>query len=306
MKDDGARGETAAERDIAAVNLLRLRGDLEQARQLGSAMLKKHPNDATLYELMGAVHNDLGEREQALQWWEMALDIDPSLSRVRQQIESAQRLLESKETAETADRLGIPNRSPVPWALVAATVAGVAAVGYAAYVAGTQARPPKPEVGTQQPVFVADESAKPGPPAVEEVRETPAPTPAETEADVALLNSLTNLADTGVVFVAASHDPRGPSASVTVVAGEQTLPATALRAALAVVRADGRYASVQVRIVRDRATVFLADASSGTLASAAAAIAGGDSYEAQAEVALSRTWSPAQAPAPSQPGTAPN
>lgn len=305
MTPDGGRSETAAERDVAAVNLLRLRGELEQARQLGSAMLKKHPNDATLYELMGDIHNDLGERQQALQWWEMALDIDPSLARVRQLIGQAHSQIESHETAEAAHRLGIPQRSPVPWALVAATVAGVAAVGYAAYVAGVRARPDQPDEGVRKPVMLADDGAKPSPPVSKPVQE-PQPNPAVTEADVALLSALTNVADTGVTFVAASHDPRGPAATVTVSAGEHTLPATALRAALAVIRADGRYAQVHVRVVRGRVAVFLADASSETLTSAAAAIAGGDSYEAQAEVALSRTWTQAPAATPEQPGTAAN
>lgn len=291
MNEDDTRDESAAERDHAALNLLRLRGELEQARQFGTAVLKKHPNDPVLYELMGEIHLDLKEDDQALSWFEMALDLDPSRDVLKERTEEIRARVAEQDRSETVERLGLPQKSPFPWLLLAVTSIAAVALVFGAFTVGKNMGKDRGTV-VSPPVLLNSnpvETSEPAPPVAEPVQE-PAPS-SDIAVDQALMTRLGSIKEEGVTFLSALHDPRGPSCHVTVAAQpNQSHSVTALRAALAVASADPQFTTVHVRVSEGGSIVYAATARKETLLTVASALAGGDTVEKQAEVALGDTW----------------
>ncbi|MGE0001354.1 MAG: type IV pilus biogenesis/stability protein PilW [Fimbriimonadaceae bacterium] len=288
------RDEVAANRDHAALNLLRMRGELEQARQFGTAVLKKHPNDPALYELMGEIHMDLREEDQALNWFEMALDLDPSLATVRDKVEGIKSRLAEKDHSETVERLGLPTKSPFPWLVLGVTsIAAVALVFGAFHVGKNAGKETQPVVSPPVALSSPKEEERPETSGqdIPQQPEESIPSPAGIALDQALLSRLTSSGNTDVRFVDALHDPRGPSCHVTVGAIQgQGHPATALKAALAVNQARPDFTMIHVRVSDGGSIVYAATVRQDTLSTVASALAGGDSIEKQAEVALADPW----------------
>lgn len=295
MNDDTAtRDEVAANRDHAALNLLRMRGELEQARQFGSAVLKKHPNDPALYELMGEIHLDLGEEDQALNWFDMALDLDPSLATVRAKVDEVRSRNATKDQNEAVERLGMPSKSRFPWLVLSLTSLAVLGLVLGAFAIGRNLGKEKDTI-VAPPVALNSPKADVSPePQIQEPKESPtepSPSAATVALDQALMSRIGSASGSGVTFLSAVYDPRGPSCLVTVEAIEgEPNPATALRAALAVNQADPQFATIQVRVVDNGSVVYAATVVKDTLSTVASAIAGGDTLEKQAEVALGNVW----------------
>jgi tetratricopeptide (TPR) repeat protein len=62
---------------VAAIDFLRRRGDLKEARALAEKTVKKHPEDPLLRAALAAVHRDAREYDAALKHLQAALAVDP-------------------------------------------------------------------------------------------------------------------------------------------------------------------------------------------------------------------------------------
>ncbi|MGC8832614.1 MAG: tetratricopeptide repeat protein [Armatimonadota bacterium] len=63
--------------ELAEANLLRLRGRYKDALDKCTELLKQTPKDPTLHVLIGDIYRDQGQISEAVQWYQMALDLDP-------------------------------------------------------------------------------------------------------------------------------------------------------------------------------------------------------------------------------------
>ncbi|MGQ9523587.1 MAG: tetratricopeptide repeat protein [Armatimonadota bacterium] len=90
--------------DLAEVNLLRMRGQYEEAVRRCTDLLRQRPDDAVLHSLIGDIYSDQGSIEEAMQWYRMALDLDPASAYAKEKLERLEHLaLVGKSQAQGLD-----------------------------------------------------------------------------------------------------------------------------------------------------------------------------------------------------------
>lgn len=100
--------------EIARANLLRMQGKWEEAVDTCIAILRRFPNNETAHALLGDIYADQGNLEEALRWYELAADLNPSNPLYRNKIErltALQRVHESPPPKKVANDL-----EPTGWA----------------------------------------------------------------------------------------------------------------------------------------------------------------------------------------------
>lgn len=121
--------------DLARANLLRLRGDFKKAEDICLNILKTYPNSAATHTLLGDIYSDQGRLEQAAQWYELSLDLDPSSWQDQQKLEDMREQIKERDHISAIEQLGLPESKPWPvkWILSGAVCVIVVgcALGYA-------------------------------------------------------------------------------------------------------------------------------------------------------------------------------
>lgn len=126
---------------LAAANLMRMRGQWKDAEARCVEVIRADPNNQHAHSLLGDIYRDQGQFEEARQWYQMALDLNPKNDADRVKLAEVERERArqaadgAKRSARTASSpLGSPSlalgtqkllgRSPVFW-LRALTVLSV-------------------------------------------------------------------------------------------------------------------------------------------------------------------------------------
>lgn len=121
---------------LARANLLRMRGEYGQAEAVCLKILKRFPNNATANTLLGDICGERGDLEQSAQWYEMALEVIPDSSVDKQKLAAVRQRIHERDTAATADQIGIPGKTHSAVVPVLLAVALMAAIALAAYFLG--------------------------------------------------------------------------------------------------------------------------------------------------------------------------
>lgn len=166
--------------ELARANLLRMRGDYKQAEQVCIGILRKHPNNATANTLLGDICAERGDLDQARQWYELAIDLNPNSTVEKDKLMKVKQRMKEREAVATALHLGLKSRKPVGLWIAIGGLALVVSIASAAYVLGRQ-NPPKPVAQTDQktvsmPINVGRETQEnpaAGQETVPKVEETP-------------------------------------------------------------------------------------------------------------------------------------
>lgn len=64
--------------EIARANLLRMQGEYEQAIEICLNILRRYPSNETAHALLGDIYADQGKLEDAIQWYELLVDLAPN------------------------------------------------------------------------------------------------------------------------------------------------------------------------------------------------------------------------------------
>jgi hypothetical protein len=138
-KDPGGEGsDTEVYRELAQTNLFRMRGAYKDAIQSCLGILKKYPNNATAHTLLGDIHAEMGELQQAAEWYEMALDLSPNSDGDKKKLASVKSRILDKEKVQTAEQIGLDtHRRPMTGVYVGALVVITVLVGGGAFALGS-------------------------------------------------------------------------------------------------------------------------------------------------------------------------
>jgi len=237
--DDSLEAVEGADREVypllARANLLRMRGEAQQAEKACLEILRRYPNHATANALMGDILLDQGKEEEARQWFLSTLEIDPTNSQAKARL---QYLAERRSAAPaTAPAPGSGRLGPWLWSLFLVVAATVAAAGF---LAGRRMAevPPDPD-----PDFVQRRLEYQGPPVAQHTTR---------EAEVLRRIRASDQAIAARV-VGLSFDPRTSETTLTLRAEPPltrvSVAALAVHAAVAVFRSDGDTVSVRVIIL---------------------------------------------------------
>lgn len=269
LREDGVdRVNSSVEPELAKANLSRLRGDFSSARGQLLAILRRFPNHAGAHELLGDVYEEEDDLEQAAQWYELALDLDPDAPGLASKHADVIFRLAKMEQDQVHDRIGLatPDR---PWLPLAITgiICVVALLGLWAFIK----RDTKAKAITTS--FVATSEVKPveGPSASPSPSPSITPTPTMsvtntgmTTSDLSAKERLNRTAG-GEHVIALQSDPRGSQWILTLkVEGTEDPKAVAAESAKAVFTLFPNCTSVVIRIVTGGELTYLADSDRAT------------------------------------------
>lgn len=237
--------------DLAKSNLLRIRGNYQEAIDICLKILHRFPNNATAHTLLGDIYAEQGDLKQAEQWYEMALDLKPESPTDRQKLEQIISRMAEREAATTAQKFGLPatrNRAMLYSVIVLAVVL---VVGVSAYALGNRVRSESPRaIVVDEPVRIGGDEmpvpvAKPG---------------SSAEVDAAVLRTLQAVGPAAMAVQQVQVDPRGPSVVLTALI-ERTDDPFLQAARLGVLGLDiqPKFAMTVVRLVRDGQIVFVGE-----------------------------------------------
>lgn len=128
-----AGSDTEVYPELAKANVLRMRKEFKSAEDVCLAILRRFPNNMSANTLLGDIATETGQLEQAVEWYELALDIVPDSEENQQKLEAVRTRLAEKRTQTAVENLGIPQKKP-PYLLLGLTIMVVAAFLIAAIV----------------------------------------------------------------------------------------------------------------------------------------------------------------------------
>ena len=205
--------------ELARINVLRLRGQYEEAKGLGTRVLTAAPTSADALSLMGDIASELGELESAERYYRLSLDYNPGSPSETRKLTGIRKRIDDQRAAEVAKRIGLSSGGPQVAIFVATTLLFVAALGVLGYALGTRARSATPPTAITTPIDVA----KPAPPPAPSVKTASTP-PVETPVvesttavaeDSLIEKAIQDRTKHGGLLAGAVSDPRDRSATLT-------------------------------------------------------------------------------------------
>lgn len=259
-------------KELAQANLKRMRGDHRGAISEGLAALKRYPNNSTAHILIADIHAELGEQEQAIEWYEMAQDLAPDDETIATKLEAVRCVVEEEQDAEVVQELGIERKEPKMGLFVGIMAAAIILVGVAAFFIGRQvsaARAGSEPQAISAPINVGTPpESMPAAPATEPTTEPqtgePAAATTTVAVDSAILTALQRSAPAGLSYLSIFEEPRRFWMLVTV-EGSGEPEATSVRAAQHLFSGFAKYQGATIRVTQGGAVVFVTDVYRSTL-----------------------------------------
>jgi len=178
---------------LAHANLLRMRGQWEEAMRVCADVLRQFPSNVHAHALMGDIYRDQGNLEEAAQWYKLALDLAPDSVVDRRRLEQVQQELELRQKAQSqSQEVEHLQKQARTLRIFSASVLGAAvliAIGitwaFQSRIAGRSAPPPVSITTTRLPMEASSVSTLPAPePNADNSPVTPAATPPQPAAPV--------------------------------------------------------------------------------------------------------------------------
>ncbi len=284
--------------ELAKANLLRIRGEYEAAAGVCLSILKRFQNNSTAHTLLGDICAEANDLPQAVQWYELSLDLQPDAESVKSKLAAVRARMSEHEAAMTAKQLGIPQTRPKAqvFALVAAAL--VIVVGAAAFTLGSNYRQQMAARAqiANMPVDVSPAAKPPEPPKPGEGSKVAFREPeGATVRERAALEALNRLGAMGKA-IGAIEEPREGRLTVSVSPTGTTEPeALAAASAVALQAVLAEYRLVTVRVVRAGTVQYMADVAGDKVAELIAGNPGVTPESVPASEAgkmLVNTWKP--------------
>ena len=208
--------------DLARANLFRMRGEHKEAEQQCLAVLRRYPHHFETHVLLGDIFAEQQAYEQAAQWLELAIDLDPGSFIARQKLQVARDRVREIETKTSVDQLGLPpNNGARTIAYAVFAVALISICGFIAFSLG-QKNPRLAGDTVRSPISATQDTLASPPITNASKEEEPAstqhsepvvqpPMSAEEKATTELLRK----GEHGDRLVVASLDPRSKALTIT-------------------------------------------------------------------------------------------
>lgn len=292
--------EDALHADLARANLLRMRGDYDAARTLCLSILKRFPNSDAGHTLMGDICADEKQWSQAVEWYELALDLSPDSAADKQKLEDARRQITSKQDEDTVAQLGLPPATPRVPIIAVGIVIAILLFASVAYFMNSSRRPHAGGGAPSSQTIQATPDGSSSEPAVAPTATTPKALAGEPQEDRTAFQALVRASTESARIVSVVRDPRGGLLTVTFTYregdDERTLAAKIAKDALDVT--DGQM--VTLRGVKGEHIAYMADVYRSKLGEEGAGTTGS---EAWVDSILSHEWPAHAAVTPAGPAS---
>ena len=221
---------------LVTANVLRLRRQFDLAEAQCSDVLRREPGSAAAHSVMGDIARDRGDLRDAIEWYKLALDLNPGNLSDRKKLEAVIDLAYPRDKVSPVEKLResvsgqigrasqemraarLPTGAYIALGAVLAVIVGVTVI---ALVLGQKAVPPTPPAVVSEPsgAFVTGpvepraDAAEPVPGAQAEVRFAEQVTPLEATL-LERLRQAARLVDPNCQVLEAEIDPRDGLVSV--------------------------------------------------------------------------------------------
>lgn len=249
---------------LAKANLLRMRGDHQNAVDVCLSVLKQFPYNSTAHILLGDIHMDMGKRGEALDWYELAIDLEPENSSL---VAKRDRLRAEKEKAESSAAvagLEVPPSGARTAAIYGFVVLLVILIAAAAFYIGRGRGESMADVnlddlvrpvsiGETAPPAVPTNPAEPPQPNENQHQDQARPIEQPLSMDAFELQMKTDIAarlgPLGARLAGVDFDPRNGSTRLTLRSGGETDLIDAATAAVAALATSANTQRVHVRMI---------------------------------------------------------
>ncbi len=294
--------DQAVYKDLAQANLLRMRGQHKQAGEACLSILKRYPNNATAHALLGDIYAETNDLEQAIQWYELALDLHEDEG-VRTKLAKVQEQKDSAEQQASVTELGLPEKQPKTGLYAGLMILAIVVIGGAAFFAGRQVSnggDSRNPTLTSNPVSLNPDQQEP---ATDGNGQTAAGV-LLAEQDREMTESLRSASILGQNILYVFAVPRGPAANITAHhASGLSLQQTAAQAAVDGLAAFPNCVYVTVRVVSNGQIAFVADVLRSRTQQMQMPSAGEAVTEEAAAGILESVWPPETTAPPAVPDT---
>jgi tetratricopeptide (TPR) repeat protein len=121
--------------EIARANLLRMQGRYEEAVEVCLSILKRYPSNETAHALMGDIYADQGKLSDAIQWYELLVDLAPTNHVYRAKLDQLRSVQAAQQAQSAAPTSSVSPPSTRVWVYGLMGLLVLILVG-AAFVAG--------------------------------------------------------------------------------------------------------------------------------------------------------------------------
>jgi hypothetical protein len=122
--------------ELARANLLRMRGEYKQAEEVCLKVLRRYPNNSSANTLLGDISAECGELDQAISWYELALDLVPESKADQEKLAYVKHRKNEHEAATTAQLLGLPTTRSKGVLVAVTLLVFIVLVGITSYYVG--------------------------------------------------------------------------------------------------------------------------------------------------------------------------
>jgi Tetratricopeptide repeat len=108
--------QTASDDCLMQANLLRMRGRWDEAARQCAEALQREPANASAHSLLGDIYENRGRLEDAIHWYQLALDLNPASVADQAKLARAREVLEARRKAAPGARCPVPSSDEYPTA----------------------------------------------------------------------------------------------------------------------------------------------------------------------------------------------
>ncbi|HLK16180.1 MAG TPA: tetratricopeptide repeat protein [Fimbriimonadaceae bacterium] len=275
-----SNAEDAIYSELARANLARLRGDYDVAERQCTSLLKQAPHNSTVAALLGDISAEQNKLDEALQWYEMAVD-SGAASGIEEKLKAVKARVKERDAAKSEREIGLSQRTwTSPSVLIGGSVIFLMLI-VCSYIAGTYRTPVKATPTQEQaPIILpststnagsagdgsAKGSANPGDlahanPSPSGQESVPAPAPPRAGIDAELQAGLASATGALAQVTQATWDPRSHAALLEAAVQPNEDPRVlAAQIAQGALSTWKEATAVTVRVASGGKIVFIADA----------------------------------------------
>ncbi len=156
----GAEGsDVAVYPKLAQVNLLRMRGRFKEAEETCLGILHQFPHNLSANILMGDLAVEQNNLDQAVEWYELALDIEPDNLALQGKLEAAKSKKDDTVVQTIVQELGLPDEKPKTLMITLVSVAAILVLAFLAWFAYKSAKSSTDTSQVNKPIVLTDSTA---------------------------------------------------------------------------------------------------------------------------------------------------
>lgn len=250
--------DSAVYTELARANLLRMRGEYKQAEEQCLNILKRFPNNSSANTLLGDISAEQGDLTQAVQWYELSLDLLPDEESVKTKLKSARDRIAMQEAASTAKELGLPTNSGKKNIFIAGIVVLVLIVATASYVFGSR-QGNSNKTQNFNPIVKAPSQGESDAESAGQLGKSGDEPVVGSGGELPLMKRLASATPDGAKVLAVFQDPRDKVVTVSYLASDTDPRAMGARLARTMLDVESDSLKVTIRAMRGGTLIYTAD-----------------------------------------------